>query len=296
VYVRRHGVSIIHTSDRPRDAFVCVLLGRLTGATCIVHVHVGYNPAWMRGSLQRSIHRANALIAVSCFVGDTLVHAGCDPASVFVVHNGIDLEKWEPGLGRARVRTELGLDERALVVLTVCRLFPGKGTSELVRAFHDAGAAALGATLLVVGTEMEEGYLEQLRADVHRFGIEDRVRFLGHRSDVSEVMAAADVFAMPSQFEPFGLVFAEAMAMELPVVALANGGSIEIVDHGVTGLLCAPGDADELAESLRVLLGEPAKRSELGRRGRQRVEELFTTQHMVARVAEVYTLIQSDQH
>ena len=70
------------------------------------------------------------------------------------------------------------------------------------------------------------------------------MRFLGRRDDVPAVMAAADVFAMPSEWEPFGLVYAEAMAMALPVVALDNGGTVEVVEPGETGLLSAPDDGE----------------------------------------------------
>ena len=74
---------------------------------------------------------------------------------------------------------------------------------------------------------------------------------------------------MPSQYEPFGLVFAEAMAMTLPVVALANGGAVEVVENGVTGLLSAPGDAEALADNLRTLLLDPKQRAAFGARGRR---------------------------
>jgi glycosyltransferase involved in cell wall biosynthesis len=101
-------------------------------------------------------------------------------------------------------------------------------------------------------------------------------------------MAAADVFAMPSNLEPFGLVYTEAMAMELPVVALANGGTIEVVEHGVDGLLSDPGDAKGLAANLHALLVEPERRSTFGSRGRRRVEQLFTTKTMAAAAADVF--------
>ena len=79
------------------------------------------------------------------------------------------------------------------------------------------------------------------------------------------VMAAADVFAMPSHEEPFGLVFVEAMAMRRPVVALADSGTVEVVEHGRSGLLSTWGDVDQLAADLRTLLLDPALRAVDGR-------------------------------
>jgi glycosyltransferase involved in cell wall biosynthesis len=172
--------------------------------------------------------------------------------------------------------------------VTVCRLFRSKGVSELVRALYDVRDAVPSAVLLVVGEEMEGGYLDELRAMARDLGLHDRVRFLGHRDDVAAVMAAADLFSMPSDYEPFGLVYAEAMAMELPVVALDNGGTVEVVQHEVDGLLSAPGDREGLAANLRALLLDPERRAAYGARGRRRVEEQFTTQRMANDAADVY--------
>ena len=102
------------------------------------------------------------------------------------------------------------------------------------------------------------------------------------------MMAAADIFAMPSLGEPFGLVFLEAMAMQLPVVALDSGGAPEVVDDGVTGLLVEPGDTDGLTRRLLALLEDPERRQQMGAAGRQRVEALFTTPRMAADTATVY--------
>ncbi len=105
------------------------------------------------------------------------------------------------------------------------------------------------------------------------------------------LMAAADVFAMPSVGEPFGLVYAEAMAMELPVVALDSGGTPEVVQHGTTGLLSAPGNLDALADNLSRLLADPDRRHRMGMNGRHRVETEFTSARMAADVAHVYQAV-----
>jgi glycosyltransferase involved in cell wall biosynthesis len=279
-YVRSRRIEVIHTADRPRDAAVAVLVSRLTGAKSVVHAHVGFDPEWMRRSLQRAIKRADARVAISQFVAGTLRDAGCDPRSTYVVLNGIEPAEWQPRNDREATRRELQIDDSIPVVLTVCRLFRAKGVSELITALHDISPQAPNAVLLVVGEETASGYLEELKAMVRAYGLDDRVRFLGRRGDVPALMAAADVFSMPSQYEPFGLVYVEAMAMELPVVALANGGTVEVVEHGVTGLLSDPGDREALAANLRELLLETGRRADYGRRGRERVERLFTTRRM----------------
>jgi glycosyltransferase involved in cell wall biosynthesis len=296
VYIRRHRISVVHTADRPRDAAASVLLAKATGARSVVHMHVGYDAGWMQRMLRWSIFHADALIGVSSFVADTLLDAGCEPARVHVVLNGIDVERWEPGVGRDAVRAELALDDSTPVFMTVCRLFPSKGVTELVQALHDIGSRVPDAVLLVVGEEMVPGYVEELRSLARRLGVDARLHFLGRRSDVAAVMAAADVFAMPSFGEPFGLVYVEAMAMGLPVVALANAGALEIVEDGVTGLLSLPGDAAGLADNLAALLVDPARRSAFGDAGRRLAAARFTTERMAADAADVLAAVSSSAH
>jgi glycosyltransferase involved in cell wall biosynthesis len=99
---------------------------------------------------------------------------------------------------------------------------------------------------------------------------------------------------MPSVGEPFGLVFLEAMAMQLPVVALDNGGTPEVVEHGQTGLLSSPGEVDAVAQHLLTLMRSPDLRAQMGARGRRRVEQHFTTDRQAADMAAVYALITSN--
>ena len=216
--VRRRGIQIIHTSDRPRDAFVAVLIARLTGARAIVHVHVAYNPAWMGRMLRWSLAHADALVAVSSFVGR---HAG-RRADMHAERVHVVLQRHRrrrrgsPAWAGTTVRRELGIADDAPVVVTVCRLFPEKGPAELIRAIAGVARRVADVVLLVVGgVAPGTGVRRRARRTRPRSSACGRhVRFLGRRPDVAAVMAAADVFAMPSHEEPFGLVFVEAMAME----------------------------------------------------------------------------------
>lgn len=292
--IRRRGITVLHTADRPRDAVACVLLARLTGARCVIHAHVAYAD-WMGGLLRWSLRRADALIAISDHVARSLIDGGHDRARVHVVHNGIDPQAWQPGVGRDEGRAALRVPPEVPLVITVCRLFPGKGPSELIRAFARLG---IDSRLAVVGRDVTPGgtYAAELMALADELGVADRVIFTGQRPDVPALMAAADVFAMPSLGEPFGLVYLEAMAMQLPVVALADGGALEVIDHGGSGLLSAPFDVDALAENLAELLENPQQRAEMGEYGRRRVEERFTSARVARDVADVYALVVSGHH
>jgi glycosyltransferase involved in cell wall biosynthesis len=266
---------------------MCVLLARVTRARCIVHVHVGYGE-WMSPLLKWSLRRADALIAISAFVAQTLVENGHRPERIHVVLNAIDTERWMPGSGREEIRHEFGIGPDAPVVLTVCRLFEAKGPRQLIEALPAVRAQHPTVRLLIVGREMQHGFRKELEELARALGVDESVTFTGQRSDIPALMAAADVYAMPSNCEPFGLVFAEAMAMGLPVIALDNGGTPEVVDHGTTGLLSPPGDQEALTANLTALLADPARRTSMGAQGRATVISRFALPRMSRDVERVY--------
>ena len=205
-----------------------------------------------------------------------------------MVRNGIDPSQWTPHVGRSEARQELEIPDDAPVILTACRLFPSKGPAELIRALATVRKRHPKVRLLIIGREMVPGYAAELASLADALGLTEHVRLLGHRHDVARLMAAAEVFAMPSIGEPFGLVYLEAMAMELPVVALDSGGAPEVIQDGATGLLSAPGDVAALAENLATLISDPERRARMGRNGRLRLEANFTSERMAADVAAVY--------
>ena len=289
VRIRRRGVEIVHAGDRPRDALAAVLLGRITGAVSVIHVHQVYSQWWTR-LLRWAVHRADVVVPVSEFVAASLVSGGVDPTRVRPVLNAVDPDRWMPGEGRRLVRAELGLGDDVPVVLTACRLFPAKGVADLITAFAAARRRIPDAHLVIAGHDLrpDGAYLAELRQLAIELGVEGEVHFLGRRGDVQHLMAAADVFALPSRDEPFGLVYLEAMSMELPVIGPAHGGAREIVRHGETGLLSSPDDLEALEANIVTLLEDPALRSEMGRRGRQRVEACFTIRRQCEVMAGVY--------
>jgi teichuronic acid biosynthesis glycosyltransferase TuaC len=105
------------------------------------------------------------------------------------------------------------------------------------------------------------------------------------------VMAACDVFSMPSFEEPFGLVFLEAMAMKRPVIGVNNGGTPEVVEHGKAGLLSEPWNVEELSRNIVTLLRDPALRASMGAYGRSRVLDYFNAERMAADAGNAYAAV-----
>jgi glycosyltransferase involved in cell wall biosynthesis len=290
-YIRANGITVVHSTDRPRDAVACAVLGRLSGAKSVIHAHLQCGD-WMSGSLLWAMGQVDALVGVSGFVVTSLVEHGFARERTHAVLNAIDFPIWDFRLDGAPVRREFGIPNDAPVIACAARLFRNKGQGELVRAVAAIRPGFPNLRLLIIGRDdlqaMRESFTAELKTLAAELGVSENVIFTGQRSDMPMVLAASDLFALPSDQEPFGLVFAEAMAMKKPVVALANGGTLEVVDHGKSGLLSAAGDIPALADNLRRLLRDPALRAQMGEYGRQQVEARFTAERLGRDMEYVY--------
>jgi glycosyltransferase involved in cell wall biosynthesis len=178
-----------------------------------------------------------------------------------VISNGIDLRTYSPGPADSVVRDRYGLRADRPVILYVGRLSQEKGVDVLLAAL---ARLTTDAQVAVAGRGPESG---RLAATADRLGLSNRVRFLGFvpDTDLPAIYRLADVFAIPSRAELQSLATMEAMATGLPVVACDAYSLRELVSHGKTGLLIAPGRADELAASLDMLLGAPGVRARMAR-------------------------------
>jgi glycosyltransferase involved in cell wall biosynthesis len=293
-YVRRHRIRVIHSTDRPRDGVYGVTLAKVTGAKSVVHVHVAWSHGYSRPA-KWAVRTADAVFGISRFVTETVVRTGTPRERVHTVLNGIDLRGWEPGLDGLEVRRELGIPAQAPLLASVSRLFAQKGQRELLRALPRVRERHPDVRLLVVGADAVEvhggSFTRELEVLARELGIADRVIFTGQRSDIPRIMAACDVFTLPSFEEPFGLVFLEAMAMKRPVVAVGDGGTPEVVEHGRCGLLSPWQDVDALATNIVTLLGDPDLRARYGEYGRTRVLEGFTAARMARDAGRAYEAI-----
>ena len=208
-----------------------------------------------------------------------------------VVPNGLDLEAFEPSTTRAAVRTELGVDDEDVVVTSVGRLIAEKTPELLIHAMQRAGARSSRLKAFVVGGGAERSRLE---ARVLSADLDERIRFLGHRDDVADILDASDMFVMTSAIEHFGRVIVEAMCRRLPVIAPAAGGAAEIVVDGHTGILVAPGDGEAFGAAIRLLAEDPSLRLRLGEEGRRRVVDHYSMEKHVEGVVRLYEGLTQD--
>lgn len=201
-------------------------------------------------------------------------------SKVRVVRNGVSVEMYRE-LKNAAVKPTLTANGRRPIIFTSARLHEGKGHIYLLQA-----AKLIPEALFVfAGDGPERTRLEEYAKQI---GVEGQALFLGHRNDVPQLLAACDMFVLPSLYEALGLSILEAMAAGKPVVATAVGGIKESVIDGVTGLLVPPRDPKSLADAIRRLLCDKALATSIADAGRARAVELFSSEAMAQAVTGVY--------
>jgi glycosyltransferase involved in cell wall biosynthesis len=202
------------------------------------------------------------------------------------VGNGRDPARFRPAPAvRALIRDALGVPEAAVVVLAVSRLVWHKGYPELAQAMQDVPA-----TLWVVGERLASDRGPDMGALLRAAGLGERLLVFGYREDVPDLMAAADIFVLPSRFEGLPMSVIEAMLTGLPVIAADVRGPAEQVVPEETGLLVPPGDAPALAAALDRLVRDPALRARMGEAGRARALERYDETRVLARTLDLLGL------
>ena len=199
-----------------------------------------------------------------------------------VLLKGVDTAALDPAaVDAAAARRAFGLPADALVVGTVGRLVWQKGHVHLLAAAQRLAAELPRARYVIVGAGEEE---PRLRAQAAAAGIGERVVFAGYRRDIPAVLAAMDVFVLPSRRENMPQVLLEAMAMARPIVSTASIGVREVVEDGRTGFVVPPGDVGALTDRLRLLASDAGLRERMGAGARARIRDGFTREDMLARV------------
>lgn len=249
-----------------------------------------------RNLVNRLIHRfvastATQIVVVSDAVKQRFLAEGVPESKVHVIHNGLRLAPFD-AVGPDTImhtRSSLGMTGDSIGVGIVGRITPSKGHSELVAALARVAPQFPSVRLVIAGEFLSPAYEAELRAQIQKLGLQQHVVLAGHQSDIPSLMNSLDLLVAPSTApDSLPLAVLEGMAARLPVLASRVGGIPEEVIHGETGLLVAPGDAEALAEELLALLKDASLRQSLGRRGRARVERLFTAERMAQEFAELY--------
>jgi glycosyltransferase involved in cell wall biosynthesis len=290
----REKPHIVHTHTSKAG-----ILGRWAAWFCRVpvivhtphgHIFWGYFSYWQTRLfilLERWTARITAAIVTLTpqEKGDHL-HFGIAPERIFtVIHSGVDLGMFPADRFAAQeARDALGIPPGTTVICTVGRLTPVKGQETLIRAVSDLIRQGEKIFLLLLG----DGELRRdLEALALQLGVSESVRFLGWRHDVARIMAACDIFCLPSLNEGMGKVLVEAMAMQKPIVASDVGGIPDLVVQGENGILVPSADSKALAKAIMTLLSDPEKIKEMGARGKLKAYG-YSSEAMVYKISNLY--------
>jgi len=210
----------------------------------------------------------------------------CPPEKLLKIHSGVDISQYMNSNGNmVEKRRSLGLDQNDMVIGFVGWLLPIKGPGYLIKAMEYVWPEYPETSLLFVG----KGDLDvNLRAQALEFGANGRVKFLGWRDDINEIMQVFDMLVLPSLNEGMGRVLVEAMAAGKPVVATNVGGIPDLVRDGETGYLVPPADEKALAEGIKMLLNDPGTAWEMGQQGKERCQQ-FSLEAMIAKLDDLYS-------
>lgn len=264
-----------------------VLTARRAGVPCIVrteHLPHLITEEWQQCEHAELMQCVDRLICVSGEARRSFLQAGIATSQVQTVRNGIRAPRDLHSVS-SLIRAELKLKSTDKIALTVGRMTEQKGYRYLLDAVHRVLEGAPQTHFLWVG----EGELSgELQARVSECRLGNYIHFLGRRGDVPQLLAACDVFVLPSLFEGLPLVVLEAMAMGVPVVGTRVCGTSEAIADGETGRLVNPRDALSLANGILEVLENPRQAARWGATGRKRFEREFSANRMAHETSAIY--------
>ncbi len=279
---RRNGIQVIHTSDKKRSLLLMLLLHRLTGLPYLYHIHNNYidYPA-----NREALAHASLIIANSGEMRrDFIQWLGPTMERIRVVYNGMDAERFRPGLPTT-LRQEIGAAPDDVLIGISSRLAPDKGQETFLRAAARVAVQEPRTRFVIIGDDAifsdNADYVPLLKRLAAVPELTGRVHFLGFRSDMHNIYPGLDILVNAAWREAFGLVVVEAMASGKVVIGTQAGGIPEIITHGQDGFLFPVRDEQKLAELLLDVVRAPERRARIGIAARQTVLERFTIQRQV---------------
>jgi L-malate glycosyltransferase len=290
--LRRERTQILHTYGFYPNVFA-IPAARLAGVPVIIGSIRDIGDIWTfwQHKVQKQCLRlADHIVVNAEAIKRDLLQRGYDAERLTVIPNGIDCARFRlPGNGEA-VRREWNIPPGAPVVGVLARLMRIKGQEVFLRAAAVMASKHPQVRFVIVGdNNVDHGYKAELKQLAGRLGLEDRVLFTGFRLDVPDLLAALSVAVSPSLgLEGLSNSLLESMAAGVPVVATRVGGSPEIVEDGVSGLLVPPGDAEALAAAICKLLDDRTLAKHVGECARRRVFSRYSLEQAVASTERLY--------
>lgn len=291
--MRKQGIDIVNTHSS-KDSWCAGLAAKLSGDIRVIrtrHLSIPIKRSFDSKLLYCTL--PDAVVTTGEALREHIIEqTGACPDSAVSIPTGIDLEKYNPRVADgSAARVELGIAPGAPLIGTVGMLRTMKGLTYFLEAAALIGKKHPQARFLVVGDiAFASDIKERLAAQIAELGIGDKVIMTGYREDIPEIMAALDVFVLPSiKNEGAPQVISQALAMEKPVVTTNVGAIGEQVIDGQTGLVVEKANADQLARAVLAVLENPSRAKQMGENGRKVVEERFSLDGMLDATEALYT-------
>ncbi len=285
-WIRDWKIDVIHAHTRVTQVMAW-WAQRWTQKPLVTTVHGFYKRRLGRRLLPAWGERA---IAISEAVGTDLRETHRVPTErIRVIYNGVallDLIKRFSNQNPHQVRLKYGFSDQAYVVSIIARLVPDKGHEYLIRAIKRLESEIPDLGLLIVGDGRYRPYLEELAS---KLDLRSRVRFTGNLRDVTEPLAATNLFVLPAVWrEGFGLSIVEAMTCQKPVIVTNIWALNTLIQNHVNGILVEPRDPEDLARAIRLLVQNPELSRRMGTAGHETARERFSIDRVVEELEKVY--------
>ena len=291
-WLRRRGIDVIYCNGTQAKV-VGAIMGLINRKPVVWHVR-NIQQTRLLGTIINSLAALPSVKRIICVSGAAAAQFPYGREKIAVVYNGIDVSDYDSAKTEGELRKAYDIPEGAVVVGSTGRIVPRKGYDLFIEAaavaIREYGGGEGEVRFVIVGDTpyfFEGDHLSYLKKLVVEKGLEKNFIFTGYRDDVRPCLKDFDVFVIPSNYpDPFPRSVIEAMSFALPVVAFkAAGGIVEAVDDGVTGILCGPGDTEDMGKAIAKLAQDTALRKSMGEAGRERVIEKFSAE-AVAREVE----------
>ena len=286
-WFREKQIDILHShAGISWEGQQVVRIARTAGVPAVVRTeHLPYLVTDCQQELEHreTIDLVDRLICVSDEARRSFVRKGFPREKLVTVRNGITVFGFRNT--DQKLHKPLRLASHRKIVLTVARFTEQKGHKHLLQALPRVLAIQSSVHFVWAGTGPLAIALQKTARDE---GLEQHISFLGNRDDVRELMASADVFVLPSQFEGLPLVLLEAMAVGVPIIGSRVCGIREVIRDGICGRLVPPADPNALATAILEVLSNPEKAAQWVLRARERVKRTFTVERMARETIAIY--------
>ncbi|HKB25640.1 MAG TPA: glycosyltransferase family 4 protein [Methylomirabilota bacterium] len=288
--LRRHRIQVVH-AQKGKARTLAMIAGLVTKIPVLVLNRGVSFPLDPFNRLGYTTRRVTAIVSVCESIKRGLVAQGVPAEKIHVIYSGTDTDRFNPQVDGAAIRRELGLGPDDFL-FTQIGVRSWKGNDDTIDALALAVPRAPRARLLVVGARGPQVLLDRARAR----GVADRVRVLGYREDVPEILAGSDC-CVDASYAGLGITgtLREALAVETAVIASDLEGNPELVIHGETGLLFPPRDVKALAEAMARMVADRAFGEATARAGRKLVEAKFSTRAKLDATESLYRRLLGDR-